>query len=108
MFIRSTLLFGVAILFAAAGPDRVIIKQPVGPGILYPADPVELRTKIVSLLEQADIPQLPGAVNVCIMPTGSFEVSGLVAAHSVKALEPGAYDRVIMIATPYFANFQGC
>jgi len=51
---------------------------------------------------------LPGAVNVCIMPTGSFEVSGAVAAHTVKALQPGAYDRVIMLAPPSFANFQGC
>ncbi len=108
MIIRTSLLIGVALLFTAAGPDRIIIKQPVGPGILYPADPVELRSKIEAFIQAADIPQLPGSVNVCIMPTGSFDVSGLVAAHSVKALQPGAYDRVIMIAPPSFANFQGC
>lgn len=95
-------------LFAAAGPSRVIIKQPVGPGMLYPADRVELRNKIDALIEQADVPALPGAVNVCIMPTGSFEASGAVAAHAVKALQPGAFDRVIMLAPPSFANFQGC
>jgi hypothetical protein len=95
-------------LFTAAGPKRIIIKRAVGPGIMYPADPVELRTKIEALIDEADIPQLPGAVNVCIMPTGTFDVSGAVAAHAVKALEPGAFDRVIMIAPPTFANFQGC
>jgi len=108
MSIRIPLLLCIAILFTAASPQRIVIKRAVGPGIMYPADPVELRTKIESLIEDADIPELPGPVNVCIMPTGSFDVSGAVAAHAVKALDPEAFDRVIMIAPPTFANFQGC
>ncbi len=108
MPIRIPLLIGVAVLFAAAGPDRVIVKRAVGPGILYPADPVELRSKVESLLAAVDIPQIPGAVNVCIVPTGSFDASGAVTAHAIKALQPGAYDQVVMLAPPTFANFQGC
>lgn len=108
MAIRTPLLLAIAVLFAGADSGRIFIKQPVGPGIFYPADPVELRKTIESLIDEADIPALPGAVNVCVMPTGSFEASGSVAAHAVKALQPGAYDRVIMLAPPTFANFQGC
>jgi AmmeMemoRadiSam system protein B len=78
------------------------------PGVFYPADPQQLYDTIEKLIDEADVPALPGGVNVCVMPTGSFEVSGSVAAHAVKTLQPGAFDRVIMIAPPTFANFQGC
>jgi len=108
MSTRVPLLLAIGILLAAANPDRVIIKRAVGPGILYPANPAELRTTIEGLIEDAVIPELPGSVNVIIMPTGSFEASGSVAAHAVKALQPGAFDRVVMVAPPTYANFKGC
>ncbi len=84
------------------------IRQPVGPGTWYPADPAELRSSIQRHFDEAESIPVPGRVVACIVPHDKHELSGPVVAHALKPIQYGQYDRVIVLAPSNHHTFRGC
>lgn len=98
----------VAALLAVGAKEAVRVRQPVVAGIFYPAERNKLLAAVEIYTEDAKVPELPGRYVACITPHSAFPYSGEVAAHAFRALQPGQYDRVIVLASSHFAWFEGC
>ena len=94
------------LLMGYEGPTRVI--RPISAGIWYPAEPEELRTTVQGYLDGAEA-VVPGRrCAAVIIPHAPYATAGSIAAAAVKQLEPGQYDRVIVLGAARHSSFRGC
>jgi len=108
MHIAGIALLALAgpLLIGYAGPTRVV--QPISAGIWYPADGEELRTAVQGYLDAAE-PAAPGRrCAAVIIPHAPYATAGPIAAAAVKQIEPGQYDRVIVLGAAHHSTFRGC
>lgn len=83
-------------------------RPPVGAGPFYPEDGDTLRKTVERYITEAEVPESKGRLVACIVPNGPYGLSGDVAGHAFKHIEPGQYDRVIILSPSHFAHFRGC
>ena len=94
------------LLMGYQGPTRVI--QPISAGIWYPADREELRTTVQGYLDAAEAVAPGRRCVACIIPHAPYATAGSIAAAAVRQLEPGQYDRVIVLGAAQHSSFRGC
>ncbi len=93
-------IFGVAM-----GP--IVVREPVGVGVLYPPNSAPLRAAVEQYLASSEAPELPAPVVALISPHASFPASGAVSASAFKPLKKGQYSRVIVLAPAMTSKFRG-
>jgi AmmeMemoRadiSam system protein B len=99
----------LAICAALLGAQTVVrILQPIAAGVWYPADPKVLSSQVDKLTTESDISTPGGHIVACIVPHAPYSTSGAIAGAAFKNLEPGVYDRVVMLATAHHTKFRGC
>jgi hypothetical protein len=95
---------------AEEGVTRVV--KPVAAGAWFPADADKLQTLLDGLFKEADAAVAPGAVSgklaACILPHAPYATSGAIAASALRLIEPGQYERVIILAPAHHSKFRGC
>jgi len=102
----ALLVLAGPVLMGYQGPTRII--QPISAGIWYPADREELRTTVQGYLEGAEAVAPRRRCVACIIPHAPYATAGSIAAAAVKQLEPGQYDRVIVLGAAQHSSFRGC
>lgn len=100
----------LALLLAAVWAVAVDheVRPPMGLQFLYPSSAEALRAAVQQYIDEAAPVQVPGRVVGCVVPNLAMQISGKVAGSAYKAIEPGAYNRVILLAPSHVASFRGC
>ncbi|HUW60516.1 MAG TPA: AmmeMemoRadiSam system protein B [Candidatus Bathyarchaeia archaeon] len=107
----------VALLLACAptaaaeqGVARVV--RPVAAGSWFPADAGKLQTLLDGLYKDADAGAaaslVSGKLVACIVPHAPYATSGGIAVSTLRLLQPGQYERVIILAAAHHSQFRGC
>jgi len=96
-----------AVSLLGASP-AVQVRPPLAAGPFYPADAAKLREVLHGYFDKAQVEPINARLLACIVPHGPYGFAGAVAAHAFKELQPGQYDRVILLAPSNYATFQGC
>jgi AmmeMemoRadiSam system protein B len=119
-FQRATLAAAVALaalVLACAPPaaaERSVtrIVRPVAAGSWFPADAGKLQTLLEGLYKDADAgaaaSPISGKLVACIVPHAPYATGGAIAASALRLLEPGQYERVVILAPAHHSKFRGC
>ena len=83
------------------------VREAARAGSWYPGSKEGLARAVDEYFRQAEVPDLPGKVVGLVSPHAGYEWSGRAAAHGYKALKPGDYDVVAVIAPSHCASFRG-
>lgn len=102
----AVLLLVCAVMLLGAQVTRVRI--PVGALGWYPPDAALLRAAVEQYLNDAPDPGVTGRLAACVVPVSGYPYCGAVAGHAFKAVQPGAYDRVVLLTGAHLASFDGC
>jgi hypothetical protein len=107
---RVSRMLVLAILpFALIGArEAVRAMRPIAAGIWYPADKEQLRADVRKYMNETEAAAPQGRVVACIVPHAPYETSGAIAGAAFKLLQPGQYDRVIVLAPAHYSKFRGC
>jgi AmmeMemoRadiSam system protein B/AmmeMemoRadiSam system protein A len=105
--IALTLMLAL-LLCSTAGAEPV--RQPVGAGSFYPAEPRELRTLIHRLAQNARSAQqdLPDrrSLRALILPHAGYRYSGQTAAHADRVLSENQFKTVLLMGPDHFVGFR--
>lgn len=85
------------------------VRQPAVAGLFYPDDPVELKRRVVELLDHCDPPRLAGRpLRALIAPHAGFVYSGAIAANAYRELEGNdPPQRVVLLGPSHRVAFRG-
>ncbi|MBI5579884.1 MAG: AmmeMemoRadiSam system protein B [Deltaproteobacteria bacterium] len=105
--IALTLMLALLLCGTAAAET---VRQPVGAGSFYPAEPRELRTLIDRLAQNARSAQqdLPDrrSLRALILPHAGYPYSGLTAAHAARVLSEDQFKTVLLMGPDHFVGFR--
>lgn len=101
---------GLLFMALAAGPalSEEILRPPVAAGSFYPDNPQALMDTIHGFYSATVTAPLPGKIVALIVPHSGYEFSGQIAAQAFELLQPGQYQRVIILAPAHFVAFENC
>ncbi|MFA7693884.1 MAG: AmmeMemoRadiSam system protein B [Candidatus Hydrogenedentales bacterium] len=85
-----------------------VIRWPAVAGINYPAEPEVLLHTVRNFFDRADTPELSERLTAVIASAAPYALAGEVTAHAFKSLQPGQYERVIIIAPGHGPMFENC
>ncbi|HOH29524.1 MAG TPA: AmmeMemoRadiSam system protein B [Candidatus Hydrogenedentes bacterium] len=85
-----------------------VLRWPAVAGINYPAEPEQLLSTVRDLYRQADVPEVPFRLAAVVASAAPYKLAGGVSAHAFKSLQPGQYERVIVIAPGHGPMFENC
>ena len=97
--------------FALMGAkDTIRVLRPSMAGVFYPAEKEELKKAIDKCCEPAEVLSTPpaGRIVAMIVPHASLQMSGNIAGSAFRLINPGDFDKVIVISPTHFASFRGC
>jgi MEMO1 family protein len=83
------------------------IRQSAVAGMFYSADPEELNSDIIKMLDDAEKHKLTGELTSIIVPHAGYQYSGLTAAHAYKLIEGKQFESVIIISPSHREYFRG-
>lgn len=81
------------------------IRESIAAGSFYPADPVELRSQINELLENAGLSGIEN-VKAIVCPHAGYVYSGQVAAWSYRQIVGKSFDSIFLIAPSHSEYFD--
>lgn len=109
---------GLAALILACAPPVAAEKsvtrivRPVAAGSWFPAEADKLQTLVDGLYNEADAgaaaSPVSGKLVACIVPHAPYATTGAIAASTLRLLQPGQYERVIILAPAHHSKFRGC
>lgn len=95
---------------AQKGIARVV--RPIAADAWYPADAAKLTTMLDDLYKEAEaaaaVSPASGRLVACILPHAPYQTSGSIAVSALSLLEPGQYERVVILAPAHHSEFRGC
>jgi AmmeMemoRadiSam system protein B len=92
--------------FGVGASEKVRLSVAAGP--LYPMEVETLRRVVNNFCDGAEVREREERLLGCVVPHGGYGLSGDIAGHAFKALKPGQYSRVIVLAPSHFAAFESC
>jgi MEMO1 family protein len=107
-FILSGIIVLLGMAAVATETQKTIIRWPAVAGITYPAEPDELLAAVKKYYEAAEVPEVPSHLCAVIASPAPYPLAGPISAHAFKSLQPGQYDRVIIIAPGHGPAFENC
>lgn len=109
---RFILALGLSVLLAAGAmakpPEKTIIRWPAVAEINYPAEPEKLLSTVQKYFAEAQVPDVPARLSAVIASPAPYGLAGPISAHAFKSLQPGQYERVIIIAPGHGVAFENC
>ncbi|MCK5862583.1 MAG: AmmeMemoRadiSam system protein B [Candidatus Hydrogenedentes bacterium] len=117
MNIKITVLFftlGLAALLTATAvgqtptPQKMIIRWPAVAEGNYPAEPEKLLSTVKGYFEEAQVPEVSSRLSAVIAAPAPYQFAGAISAHAFKSLQPGQYERIIIIAPGHGVSFENC
>ncbi len=100
-----TLMFPWRVAFAQQQP---LIRWPAVAGANYPAEPEQLLSSVRGYFNGADAPETSSRLLGVIASPAPYGLAGPVTAHAFKSLQPGQYERVIILAPGHGPMFENC
>ncbi len=85
-----------------------MIRWPAVAGVNYPAEPDDLLATVRGLHEKAEAPAVSSRLSAVIASAAPYGLAGAVSAHAFNSLQPGQYERVIIIAPGHGPMFENC
>lgn len=85
-----------------------VVRWPAVAGLNYPSEPEKLLEEVRGYFGQADVPDLPSRLVAVVASAAPYKLAGPVSAHAFKSLQPGQYERVIIIAPAHGPMFENC
>jgi AmmeMemoRadiSam system protein B/AmmeMemoRadiSam system protein A len=76
-------------------------------GTWYPGDPVRLASQVEVMLEAAGRWEGRGRLRAVVVPHAGLLYSGPTAAHAYGCVEPGGFDRVVVLAPSHRVPMHG-
>lgn len=104
--IMSLLIPGTG--FAAPEGQPLTIRWPAVAGANYSSDPERLLATVVTFRSQAEVPEVDNRLVAVIASPAPYGLAGKTTAHAFKSLQPGQYDRVIVLAPGHGPSFENC
>jgi len=102
----------IVLLSAPSGNAKEAVSQvvrwPAVAGLNYPSEPEKLLEDVRGYFAQADVPDLPSRLVALVASAAPYKLAGPVSAHAFKSLQPGQYERVIIIAPAHGPMFENC
>ncbi len=92
----------------AAEVNVPIVRWPAVAGINYPAEPEPLLSALRGYYAQADVPEVPYRLTAVVASAAPYKLAGAITAHAFKSLQPGQYERVVIIAPSHGPLFENC
>jgi hypothetical protein len=84
------------------------VREPAVDGSFYPADPVALSVEMERLCREAPATaKLPGPIRAMICPHAGYSFSGRGAAANYRLLQPGQFERVILLGPTHQVAMLG-
>lgn len=105
VLVSVALLAGVC---PAEAQHRIRVRMPSAAGSHYPDDPDVLLNTLKGFFDAADTPAVPDFLAGCIVSPAPYGLAGPVTAHAFKSLQPGQYDRVIILTPSHTAQIENC
>jgi AmmeMemoRadiSam system protein B len=96
------------LLAAVAASAQETVRLPAVAGEYYPADPYTLQQAMLKYLGDSPAPVPEGRIIACVVPYAPYGLSAGVMASPFKHLQPGQYDRVVVLAPPTSQELRGC
>ncbi|MHB8877882.1 MAG: AmmeMemoRadiSam system protein B, partial [Myxococcaceae bacterium] len=92
----------------AASPASRRVREPAAAGRFYPSDAAKLESQVAGFLSKAK-KTATAKVRMVLVPHAGLEYSGQIAAEAFKQVEPGSFDRAVIIAANHSneADYQG-
>ncbi len=101
-------LLGLACLIAALPLQAQSIRPPAYAGAMYPKEPQNLLSAVRKHLDAVPARNPQGRLVAAVVPHSAYPFSGDVIAAGLKELQPGQYDRVIVLAPGHMSQPEGC
>lgn len=101
-------VFICLIMCDVSAQERPLVRWPAVAGVNYPAEPERLLEVVRGFMAQADAPNLSSKLVAVIASPAPYGLAGPTSAHAFKSLQPGQYERVIVIAPGHGPMFEGC
>ena len=98
----------ITFLMLSDGWTAEKVRLSVAAGPLYPLEVEMLRSVVNNFCDTAVVQEREQRLLACVVPHGGYGLSGDIAGHAFKALKPGQYSRVIVLAPSHFADFESC
>lgn len=104
----TVILICGAISPPVAGFAAEIVRPPIAAGIFYPETREGLEAALNRFFDAAVVPYPDARLVAVISPHSAYGFCGEVAAHAFKALRPGQFTKVMILAPSHYASFEGC
>ncbi|HDP33880.1 MAG TPA: AmmeMemoRadiSam system protein B [Candidatus Hydrogenedentes bacterium] len=105
---QAAIMLLTTVAAAAAPPQAAVVRWPAVAGINYPAEPETLLATVRKYFDSAETPEVPAHLLAVIASPAPYGLAGKVSAHAFKSLQPGQYERVIIIAPGHGPSFENC
>lgn len=105
--VLAAVFCAAALLLLPAARSVMRLRAPAVAGQYYPAQPAALRDAVHRFFGEAGTVKPPGRLVGCIAPHAAYGFAGEIMAGAFKELQPGQFDRVIILAPSNFARFDG-
>lgn len=105
---KPAVALAVVALFLTGARETVRFVKPIAVGVWYPAEKEALKTAVNKYIDESTVSVPPGRVVACVLPHAPYQTSGPLIGAACKALQPGTYDRVILLAASHYSSFRGC
>lgn len=99
------LTLGYAVVATANEP---ILRLPVVAGKYYSVDPGALQREVAHWVEAAHPLPSNGKLRAIIAPHSPYPLAGATLGEAFAPLQPGEFDRVIVLAPAHTSRFEGC
>ena len=87
---------------------QVRLRRPAGAGEYYPDEPYALQQAVRKLMNEAPGTEPGGKLLGVVTPHAPYGFAGSVIGSGLKYLQPGQYDRVIVLGPAHEPGFQEC
>lgn len=110
LIMRCIFLVGLLISSAGLAEEAVpqVVRWPAVAGLNYPAEPEQLLGMVREFFDKADVPEVPSRLAAVVASAAPYKLAGAVSAHAFKSLQPGQYERVVLIAPAHGPMFEYC
>lgn len=98
-----TLVFVSSSVFGAE-----VVRMPIAMGSFYPETAEGLHAALTRFFDAAVVPYPDARLTAIVAPHSAYGFCGEVAAHAFKALRPGQFKKVMILAPSHYASFDGC
>ena len=93
---------------AANRGKPAVVRLPAWSGQYYPEEPASLLDAVRGRFDASDAPVFTSRLVGCIVPPAAIGAGGSVTAAGLRSLQPGQYERVIVLSPSHYVELEDC